>query len=90
MISKKELEKVGSSEIVPFVNESYNMMEDYFKKFHDNIEDLKHIRTMDLEEFKHSIENFVEKYPDAKIKATGFIFSSKNPEKNEVYNFEKE
>jgi hypothetical protein len=71
------LEKLGSTKLIPFAEEAFEIMKKYLKPRENLIEDLKHIRFGSEEEFKKSVEDFKKKYPNSNIRITGFVISSK-------------
>ena len=48
------------------------------------------IKMGNLEEFQKSIEDFKKLYPEAKINARAYTFSSSNPEQNKIFEFNDE
>jgi len=46
-----------------------------------------YIDMTNMEKFKESVENFKLQHPNANIQATGFVFSTKEPEKNTEFTY---
>ena len=51
------------------------------------ITNVMYIDMTNMERFKKSVESFKMQHPEANIQATGFIFSTKEPEENENYSY---
>jgi hypothetical protein len=67
---------------------------DWMKSFEDevrtSVEEIKKrtnnvmfINMTSMDDFKQSVAEFKRQHPDANIQATGFVFSTKEPEKND-------
>ena len=77
--SKDLVKYLGSSEPFAFVREAIEEVEKRMRIL--NMTKVFHIRPMDIESFQKEIEMYSKKHPDAKIKATAFVFSSEEPKK---------
>ena len=87
MITKKDLKIFGSADLISWMRESMKIMEQEFKSIYEKGTNVFHINTMDLESFKKSIEQYAKDNPNADIKASGFMISTKEPSKSEEYEY---
>ena len=75
-IPKEQMDKLGSSVPHKFVEECIPDISEYVKAV--DIDKLQHIKVTSIDGFKHSIEQFVKENPDVLIRATGFLFTTKD------------
>ena len=83
----EEMKHFGSIEPITWMRECMVPIEKEIDKLMDW--DIHHIRFSDMESFKKDIEKYSEKHPNAKVMATGFMFSSEYPKKIKEYKKEK-
>lgn len=73
----KNIEKIGSSDIIPFVKESMDDVEKWMKNMGKNIKDVLHINISSIKEFEKIVKEHINNNKDNDIRITGFIFTSK-------------
>lgn len=84
----EEMKHFGSIEPISWMRECMEPIEKEIDRLMNW--DIHHIRFGDIESFKKDIEKYSEEHPDAKVMATGFMFSSDEPEKIKEYKYKKE
>lgn len=75
-IPKEQMDKLGSSTPHRFVLDCVIPISQYVKSI--DIDKLIHIKVTSLDGFKHSIEQIIKDNPDKEIRATGFLFTTKD------------
>jgi len=92
LINKNELELLGSSEPFKWLSECFEILDDEFKDLWKGIgkSNMIHFRTNNIDDFKKEIEQYAKENPDSKIYASGFVLSTKDPEKNKEFKYRKE
>jgi len=78
-IPKEQMDKLGSSTPHEFIVDCITPISDYVKAV--DIDKLIHIKVTSLDGFKHSIEQFAKDNPDVLVRATGFLFTTKDKSK---------
>jgi len=89
MITKKELAKLGSTNLLDWMKECVDIIEEDFKPFYKKDTSVFHIDPMNLDSFKDEVESYAKRHPNAKIRASGFMISTDEPKKDKEYKFEQ-
>ena len=81
--------KLGSSNVVDWMRECMEPIEKQIARLRKRGDSLFHIEFMDIDDFKVSVERYAKDHPNAEIQATGFMFSSKEPNRTKKYKYRK-
>ena len=87
MIKETELAKLGSVNLSDWMKECLDIIEKDFKPLYKKDTSVFHIDPTNLEGFKKEVEEYAKQHPNAKIRASGFMISTKEP--SEEYEFEQ-
>ena len=77
MISKEEVAKLGSTDLLNWMKECVDIIEEDFKPFYKKDTSVFHIDPMSIDSFKKEVETYAKNHPNAKIRASGFMISTK-------------
>ena len=77
MVRIKDIDKLGSTDLVSWIRESTLRIEKDFKNWFDEDTSVFHIYPTHLDGFKASVEQYAKEHPDMDIRASGFLISTK-------------
>ena len=84
MVEEKEIEPYKP--FFKWVRESLDELE----KKTDTFFSIKFIEPIDIDEFQKRVQEYAEKHPNARIKASAFVFCSEEPGKTKKIEFNSE
>jgi len=76
MISKEEMKKFGSTNLLDWMKECVDIINKDFKPLYKKDTSVFHVYPTDIDSFKKEVEAFRKRHPNAKIKASGFMIAS--------------
>ena len=88
---KNELElrkQLASAEPVKWVQSYIKEFTDIVEEYKKNILNIHYINTQDIKSFQKEVEQLAKDNPDANIKASGFVMTSKKGKKPKIEKYE--
>ncbi len=73
MIKKEELDKLGSANLLEWMKECVDIIEEDFRLDYKPETSIEHIYPTNLKDFQKQLEQYANRHPNAKIRASGFF-----------------
>lgn len=87
MKDELDLSALGRPGLIPFVEDSMDIIGDWMKDWKKYIDDVMHIRVTDIDDLEKTVKEYAEEHPDSDIQVTAFAFSIKDPKHNKKVKF---